>query len=203
MKPETSPQSSAFSSKAWWQSRTLIGIAVMILSQLLRHFRVDIIDDELTDMLTLGLDTLGASLAIYGRVHARKALKLTVPGGAFNPKAEVRKAERVGRRAGRPRSGESGRADFDALMIGGFLFLLVGIALSQIPVPVPSREVPDFIGDKPVSEWMQTVRIEDQRPFFVRLVSSIRCVPSIAMVTTEGGSSARITKITLTGRADF
>ncbi len=82
--------------KPWWQSKTLIGIAVMLLSQLLRHFKVDLIDQELTDILTLVLDTVGAGLAIYGRVNARKALKLTMPGGPFNPSAEVRRGKRSG-----------------------------------------------------------------------------------------------------------
>lgn len=82
--------------KAWWQSRTIIGVAVMLLSQALRHANVDIVDAELTDMITLALDTLGAALAIYGRVNARKQLKLTMPGGAFNPRAEVRRGKRAG-----------------------------------------------------------------------------------------------------------
>lgn len=82
--------------KPWWQSRTIIGIAVMLLSQALRYFKVDIVDAELTDMLTLLLDTAGAGLAIYGRVHARHTLKMTKPGGAFNPRAEVRRGKRAG-----------------------------------------------------------------------------------------------------------
>lgn len=82
--------------KPWWQSKTLIGIAVMLLSQLLRHFKVDIIDAELTDILTLCLDTFGAGLAIYGRIDARHKLKLTRPGGPFNPRAEVRRGKRAG-----------------------------------------------------------------------------------------------------------
>lgn len=86
----------AVPSKPWWQSKTLIGIAVMLLSQALRHFKVDLIDAELTDMLTLALDTVGAALAIYGRVNARKALKLTTPGGPFNPRAEIRRGRRAG-----------------------------------------------------------------------------------------------------------
>jgi len=80
--------------KPWWQSRTIIGIAVMVLSQILRSAKVDIVDAELTDMLTLALDTCGAALAIYGRIDARKSLKLTMPGGPFNPKAPVKKASR-------------------------------------------------------------------------------------------------------------
>lgn len=82
--------------KPWWQSRTIIGVAVMLLSQILRAAKVDIIDAELTDILTLCLDTVGAGLAIYGRIDARHKLKLTRPGGPFNPRAEVRRGKRAG-----------------------------------------------------------------------------------------------------------
>jgi hypothetical protein len=80
--------------KAWWQSRTIIGIVVMLLAQALKLLKVDIVNDELTQIVTLAMDALGASLAIYGRINARKQIKRTRPGGAFNPNAEVRKAKR-------------------------------------------------------------------------------------------------------------
>jgi hypothetical protein len=81
--------------KPWWQSRTIIGIVVMLLAQALKMLKVDIVNDELTQIVTLSMDALGASLAIYGRINARKQIKRTKPGGAFNPRAEVRKAKRV------------------------------------------------------------------------------------------------------------
>lgn len=81
--------------KAWWQSRTIIGIVVMLLAQILKLLKVDIVNDELTQIVTLAMDTMGASLAIYGRVKARKQIKRTVPGGAFNPNAEVRRAKKL------------------------------------------------------------------------------------------------------------
>jgi hypothetical protein len=55
---------------------------------------VDIANEELTSIVYLAAETLGASLAIYGRVKARKAIKRTFPGGAFNPHAEVRRARK-------------------------------------------------------------------------------------------------------------
>jgi hypothetical protein len=80
--------------KAWWQSRTIIGVVVLLLAQVLKLLKVDIVNEELTLLVTLALDTLGATLAIYGRVKARKAIRRTNPGGAFNKHAEVRKAKR-------------------------------------------------------------------------------------------------------------
>lgn len=80
--------------KAWWQSRTILGVLIMLLAQVLKLAKVDIANDELTQIVYLAAETLGASLAIYGRVKARKAIRRTTPGGAFNPNAEVRKAKR-------------------------------------------------------------------------------------------------------------
>lgn len=80
--------------KAWWQSKTIIGIIVMVLAQVLKMLKIDIINTELTDIVTIIMEFVGASVAIYGRVNARKAIKRTVPGGKFNPHAEVRKAKK-------------------------------------------------------------------------------------------------------------
>jgi len=79
--------------KAWWQSRTIIGIVVMLLAQVLKWLNVDIVNEELTDIVTLAMESIGAALAIYGRVKARKTIRRTKPGGQFNPNAEVRKAK--------------------------------------------------------------------------------------------------------------
>ncbi len=81
--------------KAWWQSRTIIGVAVMLLAQVLKLLKVDIVNEELTQIVTISMDAIGGFLAIYGRVKARKAIKRTIPGGAFNSKAEVRRAKKV------------------------------------------------------------------------------------------------------------
>ena len=81
--------------KAWWQSRTIIGIVVMLLAQVLKLLHVDIINEELTDIVTIAIETTGAGLAIYGRIKARKTLRRTIPGGFFNPNAEIRKAKKL------------------------------------------------------------------------------------------------------------
>jgi hypothetical protein len=80
--------------KPWWMSKTIIGALVVFLGMGLRASGVDILNEELTAILTLAMETLGASLAIWGRLSARKAIKRTFPGGRFNPNAEVRKAKR-------------------------------------------------------------------------------------------------------------
>ena len=80
--------------KYWFQSRTIIGVFVMIVSQALRWMNVDIVNQELTDIVVISMDAIGAFLAVYGRIDARKKIKMTKPGGKFNPNAEVRKAKR-------------------------------------------------------------------------------------------------------------
>jgi hypothetical protein len=80
--------------KAWWQSRTILGIVIMLAAQVLKYLKVDIANEELSSIVYLAAETLGASLAIWGRVKARKAIKRTRPGGKFNPHAEVRSAKR-------------------------------------------------------------------------------------------------------------
>lgn len=80
--------------KYWFQSRTIIGVFVLLLSQVLKWLNVDIINQELTDIVVISMDAIGAFLAVFGRVKARKKIKMTRPGGAFNPNAEVRKAKK-------------------------------------------------------------------------------------------------------------
>lgn len=85
---------SAEETKPWWQSRTILGIVIMVVAQVLKYLKVDLANEELTQIVYLLAETLGASLAIYGRVRARKAIKRTTPGGKYNPHAEVRRAKK-------------------------------------------------------------------------------------------------------------
>lgn len=85
---------SAEETKPWWQSRTILGIVIMVAAQVLKYLKVDLATEELTQIVYLAAETLGASLAIYGRVKARKAIRRTTPGGAYNPHAEVRRAKK-------------------------------------------------------------------------------------------------------------
>lgn len=132
--------------KNWWQSRTIVGVIVLILAQVLKYLKVDIVNEELTDIVVLVMDFVGASLAIYGRVKARKTIKRTTPGGKFNPNAEVRKAKSARKK-----------------VLGIFLFFIVAQAYA---IPYPScvwYENPIRYCDK-----------VDERPFLVRLADSLR-----------------------------
>jgi hypothetical protein len=119
--------------KPWWQSKTIIGIAAMLLAQLLKLWKIEILPEEITGLLLQALEFGGAALAVYGRVKARKDLTLTKPGGVFNPEAEVRKAGSVehGGRGGLNKGFID--ADLAALMAAGALVVLalVGCGHSQ------------------------------------------------------------------------
>jgi uncharacterized membrane protein len=144
--------------KNWWQSRTIIGVIVLLLAQVLKYFKVDIVNEELTDIVVLVMDFVGASLAIYGRVKARKTIKRTKPGGKFNPNAEVRRAKPV-------------RAKF----LGIFLLFIVAQAdASELRYPAYVWH------DNP----LKMCNVVDQRPFLVRLLDSL--VVSIALFPIKG-----------------
>ena len=195
--------------KPIWQSRTIIGAFVTILALVagFKNFKIDVAN--LTDILVQVAGLVGGALAIYGRIKATQPVKFmgaTVPGGAFNPKAEVKKAEGIAGGTPAPRN-ESGRADVEALMLVAAIFVLAGIALCswpKSPDTVASLPVPEAVSGKPLSQWVQVVPIVDERPFFVRLLASLRSTPSTALVTTEEGrTSLRIVQVELTGGAEF
>ena len=198
--------------KPFWQSRTIIGSVVTIIALVAGFKNVKIDVANLTDILVDAAGIVGAIFAIWGRFKATKPITFlgaTVPGGQFNPNAEVKKAEPV-KAGGTPTlPGNSGRADVDTLLVLWIIFLLAGIAFFQLPAstPMAQRDVPEVIAHRQVADWMQVVRVEDQRPFFARLIASLKCTPTLAIVrgTTAGSASygVTLTEIEITGGADF
>jgi uncharacterized membrane protein len=141
--------------KAWWQSRTIIGIVVMLLAQALKWFKVDIVNEELTDIVTIAMEAIGAGLAVYGRVKARKNIRRTRPGGLFNPNAEVRKAKPVKK----------------------FLGIFLIFASSAFAMPYPSH----VWYENPI----KVTPIVDDRPFLIRLLDSLWVSISILPIKGE------------------
>ena len=117
----------------------------------------------------------------------------TVPGGDFNPKAEVRKAQR-------PKNG--GFAAIKSLVLIMAAYALLG-AVVCATTEVRLRATPERIGGKMLSEWIQVVPIVDSRPFWNRLLASIRVTPSVAVAYLDGAATVKITKIELKGGAEF
>jgi len=144
--------------KNWWQSRTIIGVIVLLLAQVLKYFKVDIVNEELTDIVVLVMDFIGAGLAIYGRVKARKTIKRTKPGGKFNPNAEVRKAKPV-------------RKKLFGILI---LFIVTQAQASELRYPAHVWH----------SNPLKMCEVVDERPFLIRLADSL--VFSIALFPIKG-----------------
>jgi uncharacterized membrane protein len=142
--------------KAWWQSRTIIGIVVMLLAQVFKWLKVDLVNEELTDIVTLAMEAIGAGLAIYGRVKARKTIRRTTPGGKFNPNAEVRKAKPAKK------------------FLGIFLILA---STSMLAMPYPSH----VWYENPI----KVTPIVDDRPFLIRLLDSLWVSVSILPIKGE------------------
>ena len=204
------------SAKPFWQSRTIIG-AVVALVALFAGFRnVKIDAANLTDILVQVAGLVGTALAIWGRFQATQPIKFlgaTTPGGAFNPKAEVKKATPI---STPPDSSQSGSARHDTLLLLGMFFLLVGLSLYALPSSTSPRPVvqhpvlvdmpePEVIANRPAQDWVKIVPVVDERPFFVRLWSSVRGSVTPALVHGSNSTSygVAITKIEISGGADF
>ena len=204
--------------KPFWQSRTIIG-AVVALVALFAGFRnVKIDAANLTDILVQVAGLVGTALAIWGRFQATQPIKFlgaTTPGGAFNPKAEVKKAESAKPETG-DRKSEIGSARHDTLLLLGMFFLLVGLSLYALPSSTSPRPVvqhpvlvdmpePEVIANRPAQDWVKIVPVVDERPFFVRLWSSVRGSVTPALVHGSNSTSygVAITKIEISGGADF
>jgi hypothetical protein len=202
--------------KPFWQSRTIIG-AVVALVALFAGFRnVKIDAANLTDILVQVAGLVGTALAIWGRFQATQPIKFlgaTTPGGTFNPKAEVKKASPI---STPPDSSKSGSSRYDTLMLVALIFLLLGMALYAWPTrtanqPLPRHPVlvdmpePEVISHVRASEWVKIIPVVDERPFFVRLWSSVRGSVTPALVHGSNSTSygVAITKIEISGGADF
>lgn len=60
--------------KNWWESQTIISIAVMILASMFRTLKWDINESEITNLVTLLITLIAAIFAIVGRIKATKKL---------------------------------------------------------------------------------------------------------------------------------
>lgn len=195
--------------KPIWQSRTIIGAAVTVFALVagFKNFKVDV--GNLTEILVQVAGLVGTALAIYGRIKATRPVKFlgsTQPGGAFNPSAPVKKAEAIPNSTFQiPKSPNGGNASVDALLLVAAIFAVVGIAFCTWPkAPETSLPLPDMCGGRPLSQWIQVVPVADSRPFFTRLLASLRATPGVALITTEQGTtSLKVISVELTGGAEF
>ena len=97
--------------KPFWMSRGVIGSVVMLLATAARCKGWAVDTDATTDFIIQAIQIVGALVALWGRVKATQPIKWTrgtMPGGPFNPKAEVEKAKPVP-------PGESGGVNWSVL----------------------------------------------------------------------------------------
>ena len=150
--------------KPLWQSRTIIGAVVAIVAAVAGFKNIKIDVANLTDILVQASIIVGGILAIYGRIKATQPIKFlgaTTPGGVFNPKAEVKKAEVAKPETG-DRKSERGAASQDTLLLVAVIFILLGMFVWAIPAhssprPLVDQPEPEVIAHRAVCEWMQIV----------------------------------------------
>ena len=204
-------------SKPPWLSRGVVGSVVVIVATVAGFKGWSVDADKTTDLIMQAMALIGGIVALWGRLQAEQPIRWTrgtVPGGSFNPKAEVRKAEK-------------GHAKLQALAIMVGAFLLVGAGLfievgsvkaevgssEKIPIttssvsllPTSALQLPTSptCGGRRLAEWVQVVPIVDERPFCRRLWSSLTLNPTVAFHFLDGNISASLTALQLKGGAEF
>ncbi|CAN5547398.1 hypothetical protein BH09VER1_BH09VER1_24740 [soil metagenome] len=190
--------------KAFWQSKTFQGLFAVLLAQILKRWGLDVMPAELMDFIEPTLTYGGLMFAAYGRVKARHTLKLTKPGGPFNPNAEVRRAEPVTpSKAPITRGGGNNKghalAKFLACLVMVFLLVAAIVAVESLRAQEPTS-----CGGRPYSEWIGYATKVDKRPFLVRLAESIRFTFEAKPVyDVTNGLSLTVTKAQIKGGTDF
>jgi hypothetical protein len=61
--------------KPWWQSRTILGAVVVVISTVASMVGWSVDAGEVTELAVQGAALVGAGLAIYGRVRARRPIR--------------------------------------------------------------------------------------------------------------------------------
>lgn len=202
-----------FIGKLPWQSRGVMGSLVAIIAFLLQLKGWHVDQGKLIDDLTQIIGLIGAIIGLYGRIKADSPIvwtRGTLPGGAFNPEAEVRKAEAVQPPAGGPlpssidpRRSSGGYAYPGALCVLVACMIAAAVMMGCAPqskedgqagkAEVPIVHHADFTRSKPV----------DIRPIAVDFLRSLRVSPSLDVTTNRSGQSIPVVTINLNGGVDF
>lgn len=68
--------------KPWWQSRALIGAAIVVLAQAARLLDIEVDTQATTDAVTSAITLIGAAMAWWGRVRATQPVRFRRPRAA-------------------------------------------------------------------------------------------------------------------------
>jgi hypothetical protein len=190
--------------KPWWQSKTIIGIVSLLCVFFLDRFDAGITQDEIGNLLTMLFALVSAVIAIIGRVTAKKELRVTVPGGKFNPNAEVRKPKAYRF----PKTG--GYYELPSVWAGIAWLIALGLLFALMASMQASQELEweemmdrrDAMLETQVLPPITYSEFFDRRPFLVRLLKSLSVVPRVK-VTHESESSEVKISYQITGGAEW
>ncbi|MBF0139809.1 MAG: hypothetical protein HQL74_05965 [Magnetococcales bacterium] len=65
--------------KHWYQSRTIWGAVILILSRFAPSLGLEVDPGSLTDLANSAADLAGVSMVLYGRVKAERPIRLSAP----------------------------------------------------------------------------------------------------------------------------
>jgi hypothetical protein len=200
-------------SKPAWASKGVIGSVVVILVSAislagmfipsLRDLEID--KDGLVEVISQAAMLIFGAIALWGRISAKSPVhfrnRKTVPGGEFNPDAEIRRAEPAHRpvQAQRPHKGGFGKGGYVRLpaLVAGIIWVLAFLAIvmafhlatearaGEHRKEFQVQRYPDITETPNLGGWIKFREVVDARPFVVRLVQSLR---PWAEVGTDKGS---------------
>lgn len=205
-------------SKPAWASKGVIGSVIVILVGTLGVARlfipalkdVEIDSGELAGVVTSAITLICGAIALIGRVRAKAPIHIinrkTVPGGPWNPAAEVRRTKRVRR----PRfpMGEDGAVRLGGIALTlGMCAIMAGLASTKEASPASERpslmSPPSLMSHSAprlckadITRWLAPRPATDHRPFLVRLLASLR-------VSATPRLPVRQTSVSVRGGADF
>jgi hypothetical protein len=62
--------------KPWWQSRTLLGVLILLLGTLANRYQLNLGDQQISDIVTQAFELIGTALTIWGRITATEKLRI-------------------------------------------------------------------------------------------------------------------------------
>jgi hypothetical protein len=199
-----------------WQSRAFVGAFVGLLAFVLQFFGFHVDKIALTNDTLQAIGIIGLAWSLWGTIKRTQPIvwtRGTVPGGAFNPQAEVRKAEPV------PpgplpssidaRRSSGGYAYPGALGMLGLCFISAGILIAchpQTPEVGSQKSVvrPERNPDVPrVLHPDFSTQLSTFKSQLSPLFSSLQVSPGIDIGTNSHGQTIYGPSLTLRGGIEF
>ena len=198
-----------FIGKLPWQSRGVMGSLVAIVAFLLQLKGWHVDQGKLIDDLTQIIGLIGALMGLYGRIKADSPIvwtRGTLPGGAFNPEAEVRKAEPVEPPHGSPLpSSIDPHRSSGGYAYPGALCVLVACMIAAALLVSCNTATPAAGNAKAVVTPLRNpdLPLVHKPSIGSELLNSLRVSPSLDVTTNRAGQSIPVVTVNLNGGVDF